>query len=551
MSSTSSTNNIRVVAAIDFGTTYSGFACAHKNSPKEIYVQDFEGSFKTPTVLKYDNDFYKVISWGIPALAERTNRRKNNADDSKPVELFKLHLGNIKENPYLPGGLDYKKAITDYLHEIGEMMKAYLKKTYKSLDFFDQVLVILTVPAEFNNDAILIMRDCAFKAELTNARNSRNLKFITEPEAAAVHCMNFLSGNGIKTEDSFMIVDCGGGTVDLTTRQILLGNTLSEITERVGGYCVSSFIDKRFIGFLEGQFGKSAIDILKKNHYRQLQYLVQEFCNRIKLPFTGEPFQDDDEVELDIEELCPVLKQYCRNFEFFNKMEESEWIIVLTHKDVKDMFDPIIAEIIRLIRGQLNSISNCSAIILVGGFSESKYLQKRIKQEFQHKLKNISVPRNPMAAVVKGAVEYGMNEHVITSRILKWTYGTDIAREWEPTNDPPSKKLSNGMVKAFYTLAKRGTYLTKATTTFRPYTLFQKKVSFNIYTTPDNEADAKYIGDNDVKLLNEWEIDIPILKDFDDQTILLTLNFSNVEILATAENLKTKDRYQITFNYEV
>ena len=97
-----------------------GFAYAHKHSPDEMFVQDYEGSFKTPTVLKYDENF-NVVSWGIPALADRAIRRTKNAKELRPVELFKLHLGDIEEKPYLPEGLDYKKAITDYLEEIGKV----------------------------------------------------------------------------------------------------------------------------------------------------------------------------------------------------------------------------------------------------------------------------------------------------------------------------------------------------------------------------------------------------------------------------------------------
>ena len=130
-----------------------------------------------------------------------------------------------------------------------------------------------------------------------------------------------------------------------------------------------------------------------------------------------------------------------------------------------------------------------------------------------------------------------------------YSLGTDIVREWE-SDDPPSKKMSNGMVKAFHTLSKRGTHLTnqdKVTRIFKPYSLFQTKVSFNMYIT--SELDAKYCDDDGVRLLNSWEIDIPVLDDFDDQTILFTLNFSAIEILATAENQKTGDRYQVTINY--
>ena len=41
-------------------------------------------------------------------------------------------------------------------------------------------------------------------------------------------------------------------------------------------------------------------------------------------------------------------------------------------------------------------------MFLVGGFSESKYLQKRIREEFSEVVKNISVPPQPMAAIVRG-----------------------------------------------------------------------------------------------------------------------------------------------------
>ena len=33
-----------------------------------------------------------------------------------------------------------------------------------------------------------------------------------------------------------MIVDCGGGTVDLTTRKLINENQLDEITERIGDF---------------------------------------------------------------------------------------------------------------------------------------------------------------------------------------------------------------------------------------------------------------------------------------------------------------------------
>jgi hypothetical protein len=75
------------------------------------------GTLKTNTVLRYDDNFENVESWGFPALAKGSRRKELN----KPVELFKLHLSDMPESdkPYLPPNLDYKKAITDYFREMG------------------------------------------------------------------------------------------------------------------------------------------------------------------------------------------------------------------------------------------------------------------------------------------------------------------------------------------------------------------------------------------------------------------------------------------------
>ena len=52
---------------------------------------------------------------------KRPSRKIN--DENKPVELFKLHLSNLPdhEKPIVPDGLDYKKAISDYLREVGKV----------------------------------------------------------------------------------------------------------------------------------------------------------------------------------------------------------------------------------------------------------------------------------------------------------------------------------------------------------------------------------------------------------------------------------------------
>jgi len=102
------------------------------------------------------------------------------------------------------------------------------------------------------------------------------------------------------TPATFMIVDCGGGTVDLTTHRLLEDDKLDEIVVRKGDSCGGSFVDEEFLSFIGKKVGNSALEEFRKDHYGQLQYLVQEFCRRVKIPFTGKRLDYTTPAELNL-----------------------------------------------------------------------------------------------------------------------------------------------------------------------------------------------------------------------------------------------------------
>ena len=85
---------------------------------------------KTNTVLLYNSQTWNVISWSSSAITcqEKKKREKscltaNNPDNLAPtlsVSLFKLHVGNVREQdkPILPQGLDFRRCVIDYLAEM-------------------------------------------------------------------------------------------------------------------------------------------------------------------------------------------------------------------------------------------------------------------------------------------------------------------------------------------------------------------------------------------------------------------------------------------------
>ncbi|CAB5297437.1 unnamed protein product [Rhizophagus irregularis] len=200
-------DDVLVVVSIDFGTTYSGFAYARTVNPEIITNDSWPdqiGQLKTNTALKYDKNFKFVEEWGYPALAKpiKSKGKSKNQFVSEPVERFKLHLSNIPDNekPVLPKGINYKKAITDYLKCMGELIKE-------------------TITTRWPN-------------------------FTTEPEAAAIYCMKLFEHTLNIVGTNFLTVDCGSGTVDLTTRQLLKNDKLGEKTIRACGFCGGVNVDK-------------------------------------------------------------------------------------------------------------------------------------------------------------------------------------------------------------------------------------------------------------------------------------------------------------------
>ncbi|CAB5381439.1 unnamed protein product [Rhizophagus irregularis] len=143
----------------------------------------------------------------------------------------------------------------------------------------------------------------------------------------------------------------------------------------------------------------------------------------------------------------------------------------------------------------------------------------RIKKGFGDKVPNISVPIQPVTAVVRGAVQFGLEKEIIKTRVLKWTYGTDVAKKWEQ-GDPIKRKRSDGRVLNFSRLAK------------------------HIYVT--RKDNATYCDEPGVELLDSWCVDIPNASK-ENRAYEFTLTFGKVEIEAIAQ-AKTGEKYENTFD---
>ncbi|RHZ82452.1 hypothetical protein Glove_109g158 [Diversispora epigaea] len=74
---------------------------------------------------------------------------------------------------------------------------------------------------------------------------SEKLQFITEPEAAAMHCMQVSKEHFVIPKGkSYMVVNCGEDTVASITRKFISTDVLGEVTGHTSDFCGSNYVDR-------------------------------------------------------------------------------------------------------------------------------------------------------------------------------------------------------------------------------------------------------------------------------------------------------------------
>jgi hypothetical protein len=133
-------------------------------------------------------------------------------------------------------------------------------------------------------------------------------------------------------------------------------------------------------------------------------------------------------------------------------------------EQIKDIFDPVVKEVCDLVQGQVDTLrakgGTVSGIILVGGFGQSDYLYRRLKNHFTSAApppyserptsSNIDVRERPSievmqpvyawTAVVRGAVLRGLEGNMVISRKSRMHYGTSYATVYDEAKHSVSER---------------------------------------------------------------------------------------------------------------
>ncbi|KAL8876457.1 MAG: hypothetical protein Q9198_005348 [Flavoplaca austrocitrina] len=417
----------QLIVGIDFGTTFSGvaFAFATNTEAKEDIITEWPGAGnqtkqKIPTVLYYDQ-YQKVVGWG-PDIADALAPTGYPKPGVQKVEWFKLQLmlsGNTYIDPInlppLPPGKSEIDVAADYLFKLRQAMRNQLQKTLGEVFNREErnIRYFLTVPAIWNDAGKAATRAAAIQAGFLRDENDNRLTLITEPEAAAMFCTKTGLLN-LKIRDAVLIVDCGGGTVDLIAYEVEEETpfTVAECTAGSGDSCGSTALNRNFSNILRAKIRKMKLPDGSKTAGKVYAKCIMDFENRIKADFrsNGQKWAVDVGIEAE-----------------FPEAGIEEGYMTFTNEEILQCFEPVVNRILELVRNQIIAIQAQNRllqnVLVVGGFGASEYLFQQIRlhvpPQFQSKVVR---PMDSVAAIVKGAVTAGITERVITSRVARRHY---------------------------------------------------------------------------------------------------------------------------------
>ncbi|MCI0457670.1 MAG: HSP70 family protein [Gemmataceae bacterium] len=449
----------RMVIAIDFGTARSGYAFALVRD-RQIHRRTHWPDQPTPYVKTLTNQLCApdgtVAAWGYSARRELARLVKERAARGyRLLSGFKPRLHTGAPSPEGPiyttdDGTAYRVVdlIAAYLHQLKEYALQELQGGRSGLLRPEEIRWCLTVPAIWTDSDKRWMRLAAERAGLvTSADDSADrMCLVLEPEAAALYCLDQerLSDpdlSQLQPGTRFMVVDAGGGTVDITVHQVGEGAWLEEVVSGGGGLHGAQFVDAAFRQYLEATFGSEVLRRFRNEEPFAFVKLSEDW-EQAKCHYR--PGKSITFVPLPVELYRLLLRDYPAILKRLGASQDGdESNLQLDARTMSALFQQALDGVAARAQehfAKLGSLS-CDYLFLVGGFADSPLLQQRIRDEFGARVRKVVVPQEPGAAVVCGAVAYGLEPARIRARRTRLTYGCRTLSAFRPGVDPEEKKV--------------------------------------------------------------------------------------------------------------
>ena len=336
---------------------------------------------------------------------------------------------------------------------------------------------------------------------------------------------------------------------------------MGEVHAASGGGWGGVLVDKAFQDLITELVGPEIYEEFVKTETEDWIYLWRTFESKKK---NISP-ENDDKINMRFPVSLPSLYQEKTGHDLIEKIKRSKYAneiqlrrdkIIISSKIMKGLFENSVQTTVAHLKSVLKESDpdKIKAILMVGGFSESRVLQEAIKTEFSHL--QVIIPQAPSSIVLRGSVIFGHDPLSIKERVLKKTYGSLGAPFFDAKKHPADKKKNRyfrgktyHVVETFWIKATQGETVVVGETlseeTHTPLLPSQDAGCIKFYASDVKQP--VYIDDS-CTLIGEIDIDLSGLPD-DEKDVIVSLNFGDTEIKATACVKKTGKATDVKLNF--
>lgn len=435
----------------------------------------------------------------------------------------------------------------------------------------------------------------SLQAGLASPANPSQLLIALEPEAASIYCRklkqrelvpdedlgspnmhhhrsNSLVGmKGVlasgapvsaefKTGTRYIIVDCGGGTVDLTVHEMEDAGTLKELYKASGGAWGAIGVDKEFENLLIKIFGIDFVVSFKNTKPAGWVDLMIAFEAKkrtaspsklnplnISLPFSF--------IEHYSKLKGQTVEQAIKKFGNKDIKWSTQGMLRVSPAAMHALFDPVMREIVRHIQELLKKpeLDGVKFMFLVGGFAESPLLQNEIRKSFSSHLR-IVIPHDVGLTILKGAVMFGLDPTVVRVRRSALTYGVAVLNKFIPGKHPPEKRTKKDGVEwctdVFDTFVRVDQSIALGENVTRSYTpakSYQTSTVIGIYCS--EKEHVMFTTDPGVRRCGELYLEMPDTTGGKTRELQATMKFGDTEIKVEARDLTSRTIAKATIDF--
>jgi len=349
--------------------------------------------------------------------------------------------------------------------------------------------------------------------------------------------------------------------VDITVQEVQEDGSLKQVYMANGGDWGGTRVDDAFEEFLVSIVTRGVFEKFKTENRDDFLQLFREFeikkrtftpdmCNKVtfRLPMSLNDIYQDTKGE--------SLKDSFKSST--QKGQKITWIgdkLRVDASHVKDFFkttcDAIVEHLERIF--EQSDASGTSVILMVGGFSESPMLRHAVKSRFSDRMK-VVIPLDAGLSVLRGAVLYGFDTRVISTRVCKKTYGVRSRSRFREGKDPEeNKKTDEGRVYCRDRFSRhvqigQRVILGESTEEHSYFPIYkdQKQISLKVYTS--EKCDPEYCERERCSYMGSLDVDIPTNVPEKDREVIVKLKFGGAEITVEAKVKNTGEETHAAFN---